>query len=155
MIISGKVIQELELITPFYQRTVFNGMTFGVGPAGYDVRVEFDDDEGMQETILFPGQFMLASTIEMFTMADHIMGIVHDKSTLARMGLAVQNTVIEPGWRGYLTLELTNHGPHQIHLVRGQPIAQIIFHMVCGEVTPYSGKYQDQRRGPVQKILEG
>jgi dCTP deaminase len=40
------------------------------------------------------------------------MGIVHDKSTWARRGLVVQNTVIEPGWHGYqTTIELTNHGP--------------------------------------------
>ena len=34
------------------------------------------------------------------------MGIVHDKSTWARRGLVVQNTVIEPGWHGYLTIEV-------------------------------------------------
>jgi dUTPase len=56
------------------------------------------------------------------------MGIVHHKSTWARRGLVVQNTVIEPGWHGYLTIELTNHGPGALSLQWGMPIAQIVFH---------------------------
>lgn len=91
---------------------------------------------------------MLASTIEHFTMPDDVLGEVKDKSSWARRGLAVQNTVIEPGWRGHLTLELTNHGDEGLTIHRGQPIAQIIFHQVLGLVTPYDGKYQDQARGP-------
>ena len=42
-------------------------------------------------------------------MPSDVLGQVCDKSTWARRGVAVQNTIIEPGWRGYLTVELTNH----------------------------------------------
>jgi dCTP deaminase len=154
MIISGEMIRQREIIFPFCNRTVEEGMTYGVGPAGYDVRVEFDDDERTQETWLHPGEFRLASTMERFSMPSDLMGIVHDKSTLARRGLAVQNTVIEPGWYGWLTLELTNHSTVPIHLKRGQPIAQIVFHMIAGVVHPYDGKYQNQKRGPVSPISQ-
>jgi len=83
-----------------------------------------------------------------------VVGIVHDKSSLARRGLAAQNTVLEPGWRGFLTLELTNHGTKPIRLEAGQPIAQILFHTVTGVVEPYSGKYQDQGQGPQPHLSE-
>ena len=83
-----------------------------------------------------PGGFTLASTLEEFDMPDDVLGIVHDKSTWARMGLAAQNTVIEPGWNGYLTLELTNHGDEEIFIDDGTPIVQIIFHMLDQPAEP-------------------
>lgn len=155
MIASGNTIRTLKIFDPFSERTKHNGMTYGVGPAGYDVRVEFDEDGMQYEKWLFPGEFMLASTIERFTMPTNLVGVVHDKSTWARRGLAVQNTVIEPGWKGWLTLELTNHSKETIVITRGDPIAQILFHYLDGKASvAYDGKYQNQRRGPVQPILE-
>lgn len=124
-------------------------MTYGVGPAGYDVRIR-------ENLVLKPGAFALASTIERFTMHADVMGFVHDKSTWARRGLAVQNTVIEPGWQGWLTLELTNHGYEPIHIVGGSPIAQVIFHLLPEPTDmPYKGKYQNQAPGAQPAILEG
>ena len=154
MILSGKTIQQLQIMDPFYGRTRHKGMTFGCGPAGYDVRVEFDDEGRYQKKSMYSGEFVLASTIEKFRMPSNVLGIVHDKSTWARLGLACQNTVIEPGWTGYLTLELTNHGHQELIIERGMPIAQVIFHFVDRETRGYEGKYQDQKRGPVRPILE-
>jgi dCTP deaminase len=88
-------------------------------------------------------------------MPAQVCGIVHDKSSWARRGLAVQNTVIEPGWRGFLTLELTNHGDEVLEIEAGSPIAQILFHWIDHPPENlYSGKYQDQRPGPVPYIHE-
>lgn len=149
MILSGQTIRHMKIVDPFCERTEFNTMTYGVGPAGYDVRVEFDPDGRHASLIMEPGAFTLASTVERFTMPNDVMGIVHDKSSWARRGLALQNTVIEPGWEGYLTLELSNHSGTEIIIKRGQPIAQVVFHRLDRASTaPYAGKYQDQRRGP-------
>lgn len=61
----------------------------------------------------------------------------------------MQNTVIEPGWRGHLTLELTMHGYDVLDLPRGCGIAQVVFHFLDEETEmPYDGKYQDQQAGP-------
>lgn len=149
-VISGETIKELDFISPFHERTIFADFTYGCGPAGYDVRVEFDGLGQQEQMILFPNDFQLASTIERFKMPSHLIGFVHDKSTWARKGLTVQNTVIEPGWEGWLTLELANHSKETITLLRGMPIAQVIFHNVSGRVKQYEGKYHNQRRGPVE-----
>lgn len=155
MILSGNSIAAENIIKPFNERTKLRGFTYGVGPAGYDVRVEFDRDGIQYERIIFPKEMILASTIERFTMPKDVMGIVHDKSTWARLGLTVQNTVIEPGWEGWLTLELINHSSKEIILGRGVPIAQIVFHRVDQMVDKsYDGKYHNQARGPVEAILE-
>jgi len=148
MILSGQSIRRRGIFTPFHERTREHGMTFGLGPAGYDVRIN--------ETFsLAPGASRLASTIEHFAMPNDVLGRVADKSTWARKFLAVQNTIIEPGWRGFLTLELSNHGASHLNFVHGMPIAQIILEALDEPAeAPYSGKYQDQRSGAVEAILE-
>jgi dCTP deaminase len=144
------------MLEPFCVRTRHEGVTFGLSAAGYDVRVEFDESGSIEEVLLEPGDFILASTIERFHMPTDVVGIVHDKSTWARRGIAVQNTVIEPGWSGFLTLELTNHGIEPVRLIRGMGIAQILFHRLDSPTTiPYEGKYQAQERGPVGAKNDG
>lgn len=141
-VLSGQSIGRLGIITPHVSRTRSGGMTYGVGPAGYDVRIAEDHE-------LWTQDFVLASIIEHIVMPTYVIGIVHDKSTWARRGLTVQNTVIEPGWRGFLTLELTNHGVEKIRISAGTPIAQIVFHRLDEPAAnPYEGKYQDQEAGP-------
>lgn len=148
MILSAQSIRaRREMIEPFFERTENSyGLTYGLGPAGYDIRLAGD--------LWIPdGGFRLGSSIEHFNMPDDLIGIVHDKSTWARRGIAVQNTVIEPGWRGYLTLEISNHNSDptygQILLSAGQPICQVIFHTLdVPTESPYDGKYQDQAPGP-------
>ena len=148
MILSGQSIRRRGIFTPFHERTKFLGMTFGVGPSGYDVRIA-------ETLVLEPGGFTLASTMEHFDVPGDVLAIIHDKSTWARRGLALQNTVAEAGWKGWLTLELTNHGPEALGICAGMPIAQVILHRLDEPAEkPYDGKYQDQPRGAQTAILE-
>lgn len=145
MILSAQSIRDRRgMIEPFCERTVFDGMSFGLSSCGYDVRIA-------EKIRLERGAFALASTIEKFDFPADIVGKLHDKSTWARRGLSVFNTVSEPGWRGYLTLELVNHGPETLILRPGCPIGQIVFHRLDEPTQqPYAGKYQDQAAGPQQ-----
>lgn len=152
MILTGKEIEKRNIITPFHSRTELiaygKKYSYGCSFVGYDVRMEFDKDGTTEFQYLEPSRFLLVSTVEQFDMPEDVVGIVHDKSSWARRGLAVQNTVLEPGWKGHLTLELSNHGPQTLYLSRGWPIAQVIFHLTFGDKVPYHGKYQNQQRGP-------
>lgn len=88
-------------------------------------------------------------------MPNDLLAVVHDKSTWIRRGLSVHNTVLEPGWRGYLTLELAYHGYGRLSVKAGDPIAQIVFHMLDFTTSqPYTGKYQDQPAGPQPAKME-
>jgi len=153
MILPAQKIRQLctgprAMLDPYHERTVANGMTFGLGPAGYDVRIK-------QKVTLMRGDFVLASTIERFDVPTDILAKVADKSSWARRGLAVQNTIIEPGWQGWLTLELTNHGYAPIDIEPGSPIAQIVFHQLSEPTElKYEGKYQNQADVPVPAIKE-
>lgn len=147
-VLTRNSIVHAHPIIPLISRTKHRGMTFGLGYCGYDVRVK-------QSLLMWPGRFVLASTVERFEMPAYLVGVVHDKSTWARRGIALQNTVIEPGWRGYLTLEITMHAWKFVRIRAGDPIAQIVFHRLDEELRDgYDGKYQDQPDQPVQGILD-
>lgn len=162
-VLSAQTIMRSGLIVNAQPRTEedYGGQryTHGCSPAGYDLRLDrlnknpmINPSSGRTDSwVLEPGEFVLASAMEEFRMTDDVLGTVHDKSSWARRGLAVQNTVIEPGWEGFLTLELTNHSREPLLLTRGMGICQVIFHRL-DEPTfhPYSGKYQNQERGPVE-----
>lgn len=146
---SYQTLKRLAPIEAMQERTQYGGLSYGLGPCGYDIRIA--------ETLeILPNRFCLASSVEKFTMPNNLVGIVHDKSTWARLGIAVQNTVIEPGWNGYLTLEITNHSSTLRWIEAGSPIAQIIFHLL-DEATqaPYTGKYQNQPAGAQPAIIGG
>lgn len=136
------------IVIPFsHESHKVYGMSAGCSHAGYDIRVA-------EDLLLWPMGFALASTVEMFDMPKDVLGVVHDKSTWARLGIAVQNTVIEPGWRGYLTLEISNNRWWPLRIKAGSPIAQVLFHVLDQPVDGYSGKYQNQEAGPQKARFE-
>ncbi|MBC8160857.1 MAG: hypothetical protein H7Z42_06525 [Roseiflexaceae bacterium] len=75
-------------------------------------------------------------------------GFVVHNSTYARCGLVVNTTPFEPGWRGYVTLELTNSTPLPARIYANEGIAQVLFFESDEECeVAYSdrnGKYMDQ-----------
>lgn len=163
-VLSGQTIRKLcqtdrPMLSPFAERGVSNGKSYGLSIAGYDIRLDkfLRDGEVTTNSVkLMPGDFILASSIERFDIPDDVIGIVHDKSSWARLGIAVQNTVAESGWQGFLTLEITLHKPRtSVILNRGDPIAQVIFQRLDEPAEkPYSGKYQNQAAEPVEALSE-
>lgn len=150
-------------IDPFFSdKQLHNGMSYGLTAAGYDIRIGQLQQERHESSkrllygdTLLPGGFVLAASWEWFRIPTDIQAIVHDKSSWARQGLALQNTVLEPGWFGHITLEISNHGHDAIKLEPGMPIAQVIFHQLDQPtLRPYAGKYQNQGAAPVEALYE-
>lgn len=104
---------------------------------------------------LKPGRFILGSTLEYMQFPPGLAGQLAGKSSLGRTGLQVHCTAgfIDPGFRGTLTLELSNLSATDIILRRGQPIGQVcIFRLSSSCDRPYGhpdlrSRYLDQR-GP-------
>lgn len=166
MIINGKsLLEAAPIIDMIDEKRQSDGVSHGLSEAGYDIRLKQDisfyppsggkpafiqilQDGGLENV---EGRFTIASAMEEFDMPLNLLGEVKDKSSWAREGLSVFNTVIEPGWTGFLTLELVFHGNKILHLPAGCGIAQVLFYEIV-EPRPYDGKYQNQPDRPVKSI---
>jgi dCTP deaminase len=95
-------------------------------PTGLTELVEIADDEPF---IVHPGEFVLGRTAEYIEMPDDLVSRVEGKSSLGRLGLIVHATAgfVDPGFKGTLTLEITNLTRVPIKLWAGRPIAQLSF----------------------------
>lgn len=134
----------------------------GPSIAGYDIHCA-------EPIMILPGATVLCSSVERFKMPDDLVATPRDKSSWARMGIQVQNTVIEPGWHGYLTMELTfssgivsmgsdgvPQGARSLKvgsmIPANTPIAQVMFELLDEGGESYDGKYQGQAQGPQEAI---
>ena len=114
--------------------------------------VEVPEDEPF---VLHPGEFVLAATLEKFTLPNDLAGRLEGKSSLGRLGLLTHSTAgfIDPGFSGHITLELSNVANLPITLWPGMKVGQLaLFRMSSPAQTPYGSgalgsKYQGQR-GP-------
>jgi dCTP deaminase len=88
--------------------------------------VEVEDDESF---VIHPGEFVLGRTQEHVELPDDIVARIEGKSSLGRLGLIVHATAgfVDPGFKGTLTLEITNLTRVPIILWPGKPIAQLSF----------------------------
>jgi dCTP deaminase len=114
--------------------------------------VEVPDDEPF---ILHPGEFVLGSTLERLALPDDLVARIEGKSSLGRLGLLVHATAgfVDPGWDGWLTLELSNVANLPIAIYPGMRIGQLAFFALSTPADhPYGSegigsKYRGQR-GP-------
>jgi dCTP deaminase len=117
--------------------------------------VEKGGDE--EPFVLHPGEFVLGSTFELFTLPDDLAGRLEGKSSLGRLGLLTHSTAgfIDPGFSGHITLELSNVANLPITLWPGMKIGQLcLFRLSSAAEHPYGSakagsRYQGQR-GPTQ-----
>jgi len=79
--------------------------------------------------VIHPGEFVLGRTQERVELADDLVARIEGKSSLGRLGLIVHATAgfVDPGFKGTLTLEITNLTRVPIVLWPGKPIAQLSF----------------------------
>ena len=114
--------------------------------------VDAEEDEPF---ILHPGEFVLGSTLERVRLGGDIVARLEGKSSLGRIGLLIHSTAgfVDPGFDGYLTLELSNVANLPIAIYPGMKIGQLSFYQLTTPADrPYGSegagsKYQGQR-GP-------
>lgn len=98
------------------------------------------------EIWLHPGHFMLAATLEYMRIPADLGAYVLGRSSWGRVGLIVATAImVQPGFKGCLTLELVNDGDSPIKLYPGARIAQLAVHALDGPTSnPYGpkGKYE-------------
>src|SRR6476469_2762143 len=118
-------------------------------PTGLTEHVEVDDDEPF---VIHPNEFVLGRTEEQVELPADVVARIEGKSSLGRLGLIVHATAgfVDPGFRGSLTLEITNLTRVPIKLYAGLAIAQLSFMALDAPAEhPYGSAelgshYQDQ-----------
>lgn len=168
-----------EIITPFVPKLVreVGGqkvVSYGLTSAGYDLRlsgngcfklksdlidvksgndyeiVDSESDKSGTYYTIEPWGSVLCVSVEKLNMPAHLKATCIGKSTYARAGLICNTTPIEPGWCGYVTLELANTHPSHLKVYINEGIAQLEFHRITPSDNPYGNrKYQNQPHIPV------
>ena len=85
--------------------------------------------EGDTPFMLHPGEFVLGSTLEHVELPGDLVARLEGKSSLGRIGLLIHSTAgyVDPGWKGHLTLELSNVSNLPVTLYFGMKIGQISY----------------------------
>jgi dCTP deaminase len=133
-----------QIISPATDGYVFN-----------ELAKEFTDAKEIKEEegyVLEPGTFVLGWTAENVELPSRarLAARVEGKSSLARLGIGIHITAptIHAGFKGSIQLEICNHGPLRVRLIKGMPVCQLIFEQTLG--TPDKG-YAGQFAGQIAK----
>lgn len=118
-------------------------------PENYTEKVHVDEGKPF---IIHPGEFVLGSIREFVRLPADIVGSVDGRSSLGRLGITVHTTSssVNPGWEGYLVLEMANVGKVAVALYPGMRICKITFHKLSSPAErPYNlrgdAKYHQQK----------
>ena len=109
---------------------------------------------------LHPGTLALASTYEVISVPDDLVGWIDGRSSLARLGLMVHVTAhrVDPGWQGQIVLEIYNSGKLPLALRPKMDICALFFEPLTSPAEkPYhkrpDAKYKNQR-GPIASRID-
>jgi len=166
-----KMSLEHGMIDPFVEKQVREGViSYGVSSYGYDMRVadefkvftnvygavvdpklfspESFVDIKADVCVIPPNSFALARSVEYFRIPRSVLTLTVGKSTYARCGIITNITPFEPGWEGFVTLEISNTTPLPAKIYANEGIAQVIFFEADEECevsyADKKGKYQGQ-----------
>jgi dCTP deaminase len=127
-----KCLRDGSLVIVPFERSCLNG-------AGYDLRLA-------GELAVSPGQHRLVATLEKVEIGEALVGTLHIRSTLARSGIIASLALVDPGFRGQLTVSLFNVGSEQFSMAKNDRFLQMVLHRLGTKThRPYAGKYQDSQ----------
>src|SRR5712692_5906433 len=108
-----------------------------INPAGLDLRVD-------RNLIITPHKQTLVASLERIELSPNLVGILHIRSSLAREGLFASLALVDPGFRGQLTVSLYNAGDSAVNLARGERFIQLsLLRLGKPAINKYAGRYQN------------
>jgi len=123
--------------------------------------IVLDVDEVIADSVEIPsGRFMLAETLERIELPDDVVASIEGKSSIARLGIALHQTGgwIDAGFRGTITLEISNANQRPVRLYAGMPVGQLVFYTTERADRPYhskkDAKYLDQQQATLSRYHE-
>ncbi len=127
-----KRVREGSLVLSPFDPTSLNG-------AGYDLRAETD-------VTISHGHWQLVATLERVELGDDMAATLHIRSSLARAGIIGSLALVDPGFRGQLTISLFNAGIEPYTMKKGDSFVQMVLHLLGTKSRcPYRGRYQNSQ----------
>jgi dCTP deaminase len=125
-------IKDRSLILEPFEADCLNG-------GGYDLRIHSD-------TTIQPTQRKLVATLERVELSEDLLGTLHIRSSMARAGIIASLALVDPGFRGQLTILLFNSSSEKFTLKRGERFLQLTFHQLSTKARRlYRGRYQNSQ----------
>lgn len=147
----------LQMGTTYYEPRAY------AEPIVYDSHPEpaslFSERKHVQQHLVLPaGKAVITTTKHRYKMPIDYFGLVQTKGTLARLFVSTtcNDGQIEPGFDGFITLELVNHSPWTIHIPISSDVAQMyLFKCASPADKPYNGRYSSAAKdGPTIAVFE-
>jgi len=111
--------------------------------------------------IVHPGEFVLGTTLETVGVPNDLVARVEGRSSIGRLGIVIHSTAgfIDPGFRGTITLEISNLGRIAVALYPRMRICQLAFEALSSPATEAYGfkrtaKYQGQTAATVSRLFD-
>ena len=107
-----------------------------------------------EKFVLYPHQVVLCTTLEYVSLPHNVYADILSRSSYTRLGIPL-NTMVQPGFRGCVPLELFNHGNSPVELVVGSRICQARFFEIETSVAYVGTSRQRKYFGHVRPTVSG
>jgi dCTP deaminase len=127
-----KCLRDGSLVISPFDPSCLNG-------AGYDLRLG-------EDLAIPPREHRLVATLERIEVGENLAVTLHIRSSLARAGIIASLALVDPGFRGQLTISLFNAGSKPLSMAKNDRFLQMVLHPLGIKTQrPYRGKYQDSQ----------
>ncbi|NEO39589.1 MAG: dCTP deaminase [Moorea sp. SIOASIH] len=120
---NKKNIEQLDIIDLHQAKAILNN------PELMYLKIELSDGEHLE---IQPGEIVLTETLEKIEMPHCLSGALKGRSSFARLGISIHCTgdYINPGYQGYMPLQIINHTPIPVKLYSYLSLAQLVFYFL-------------------------
>lgn len=117
--------------------------------------------EDGERFLVHPGEFVLATTLERVEIPTDLLARLEGRSSIGRLGIVIHSTAgyLDPGFKGKITLEISNLGRIAVALYPRMRICQIAFEEMSSSVGSSYGekrgaKYQGQDAATASRLFQ-
>lgn len=144
---DGSLLDKVEGAPPEPEQVQPASLDLRLGPEVYDFAADRTYDcSDAGEVVFEPGTPYLGHTLDYIDLPNGVVGLLAGRSSVGRRFVIVHMTagVVDPGFRGQLTMEVMNFSGVPQRFSVGERVAQLLFLRTEGESDGYRGKYQGQ-----------
>jgi dCTP deaminase len=117
--------------------------------------------EDGERFLIQPGEFVLGRTLEHVEVPNDLVARLEGRSSVGRLGIVIHSTAgyVDPGFKGTITLEISNLGRLAVALYPRMRICQLAFEALSSPATESYGlkrtaKYQGQDATTVSRLFD-